>query len=108
MDFFNRLLTPDAPTGSTLHSAEWSLRGPVPAWAAGLVLIALAIAAVWFYRREPTRIRPLYRWGLIALRIGLLVSLLMLALKPVLVAEFAGQRPRGVAILLDNSQSMNQ
>jgi uncharacterized membrane protein len=108
MDFLNRLLTPEAPPGATLRSADWSLRGPLSTWAAGLIVSALAVICVWLYRREATRIRPIYRFGLAGLRIGLLGLLLALALKPVLVAEFAGERPRGVVVLIDNSQSMNQ
>jgi uncharacterized membrane protein len=108
MDFLNRLLTPDAPPGATLRSAEWTLRGPVPAWAAGLILIGLGVAAVWFYRRESTKLTLVYRFALVGLRIALLGLLLCLVLRPVLTAEFAGERPRGVAVLFDNSQSMNQ
>lgn len=108
MDFFNRFLTPDAPPGATLRSAEWTLRGPLPAWASGLILLALGIAAVWFYRRESTRLGPIKRFALAGLRIALLGLLLAIVLRPVLVAEFAGERPRGVAVLFDNSQSMKQ
>jgi uncharacterized membrane protein len=108
MDFLNRLLTSDAPPGAHLRSAEWSLRGPLAAWAAGLILLALAMAAVWFYRREPSRLAALHRFALAGLRIAGLGLLLALVLRPVLVAEFAGDRPRGVAVLLDNSQSLNQ
>src|SRR5437762_3385511 len=108
MDFLNRLLTSDAPPGAHLRSAEWSLRGPLAAWAAGLILLGLAIAAVWLYRREPSRLATIYRFGLAGLRIMALGLLLGLVLRPVLVAEFAGERPRGVTVLLDNSQSLNQ
>src|SRR5262245_10404211 len=108
MDFLNRLLTPDAPPGAQLRSAEWSLRGPLAAWAAGLILVGLAVAAVWLYRRESARLTWTYRLALAALRIALLGVLLALVLRPVLVAEFSGERPRGVAILIDNSQSLNQ
>ena len=72
MDFLNRLLTPDAPPGATLRSAEWSLRGPLPTWAAGLILIALALVSVRLYRGEATRIRSIFRFGLAATRMAIL------------------------------------
>lgn len=108
MDFFNRLLTPDAPPGAHLRSAEWTLRGPLSAWTAGLALTMLAAAAIWLYRHESSRIGTAMRFGLIGARIALLAALVALAARPVLMAEFAGRRPRGVVVLIDNSQSMSQ
>lgn len=108
MDFFNRLLTSDAPPGTHLQSAEWNLRGPLSPWATLLLLAAFAAGCVWLYAREPTRIGWAKRLTLAALRTSALGLLLVLALRPVMVAEFAGERPRGVAVLIDNSQSMSQ
>ena len=33
MDWLNRLLAVDAPAGTSLHSAQWTLRGLLPGWA---------------------------------------------------------------------------
>lgn len=108
MDFFNRLLTSDAPAGTHLQSAEWSLRGPLPLWATVLLLALFATGCVWLNAREPTRIGWAKRILLAGLRTAALGVLLALALRPVMVAEFAGERPRGVTVLFDNSQSMTQ
>src|SRR4051812_22004339 len=108
MDWFNRLLTTDAPPGTRLRSAEWSLRGPLPGWAAALILVAIAAGVVWLYAREPARVGWGRRAVLAALRTAALGLLLGLVLRPVMVAEFAGERARPVAVLLDNSQSLTQ
>src|SRR5262245_37498712 len=108
MDWLNRLMGVDVPPGATLRGAEWSLRGPLPGWAAALVVLAFAAGCTWLYLRESARLswaRRLLLAGLRAAALGLLIVLLS---RPVLVAEFAGQRPRGVAVLLDNSQSLTQ
>ncbi len=108
MDFFNRLLTSDAPAGTHLRSAEWSLRGPLPLWATLLLFAAFAVGSVWLNARETAHIGWGRRMLLAVLRTAALGLLLGLALRPVMVAEFAGERPRGVAVLFDNSQSMTQ
>ena len=48
------------------------------------------------------------RLVLVLLRSAALGVLLLLLLRPVLVAEYQGERPRSVALLIDNSQSMKQ
>ena len=64
MDWFNRLLTSDAPPGTHLRSAEWSLRGPLPLWATLLLLAAFAGGCVWLYLRESARIGLASLFGL--------------------------------------------
>jgi hypothetical protein len=108
MDFLNQLLFTDAPAGTSLHSAEMSLRGVFPLWAAALLLVLGGSAAVFFYLREQAPLSGFRRGVLITLRVAVIALLLLLLLRPVLVAEFRGERPQGVAVLLDNSQSMKQ
>src|SRR5436305_11167956 len=108
MDWFNRLLTVDAPPGTRLRAAEWGLRGPLPAWSAALLFLALVIGCVWLYARESAQLGWGRRALLAALRASALGLLLGLSLRPVLMAEFAGERPRPVVVLLDNSQSLRQ
>ena len=88
--------------------AEISLRGTFPWWLAALLLVALAVPTVLFYRREAVRTHPGLLALMAALRIAAFAVLAFLLLRPVLVREFHGERPRPVALLLDNSQSMTQ
>src|SRR5437764_13898280 len=108
MDWLNRLLGTDAPAGTRLRAAELHLRGGVPAWAVALFLVAFAALALTLYFRE----RLLRGWWrpvtMALLRTAALALLLGLLLRPVLVTEFVGERPRPVAVLLDTSQSMRQ
>src|SRR3954471_23748454 len=108
MDWLNRLLAVDAPPGTSLHSAQWTLRGVLPAWAMALLVVAFAIGSVWLYAREPAAIGWRRRLLLAGLRTAALGILVVLLARPVLLAEFGGERPRGVAVLLDNSQSLQQ
>lgn len=74
-----------------------------------MVLIAAAVAlAAYCYaneRPELTRRQRLLPAAMRALALSLLVLLIA---RPTLIAEGQGQRPRGVAILFDNSASMKQ
>ena len=101
MDWLNRLLGTDAPAGTRLRAAELHLRGGVPAWAVALLLVAFAALAFTLYFRE----RLLRGWWrpvtMALLRTTALALLLGLLLRPVLVTEFVGERPRPVAVLLD-------
>jgi hypothetical protein len=106
MDFLNKLLSMDAPASTTLESAEVSLRGVFPLWAALLLLGVGCAAAVWFYAREQAPLGIFRRSILIVLRVAVIGFILLLLLRPVVVAEFRGEKPQGVAVLLDNSESM--
>jgi hypothetical protein len=108
MDWLNRLLAVDAPPGTTLQSAQWTLRGVLPAWLMAALVVAFAAGSVWLYLREPAQIGWRRRLLLAGLRTAALGVLVVLLARPVLLAEFGGERPRGVAILLDNSQSLQQ
>jgi uncharacterized membrane protein len=101
------LLSADAPAGATLHSAEWTLRGLLPLWVAGLLALGSFVAVFALYRKEAVR-QAWRKWAMAALRVALVGLLLVLLLRPVLVAEFRGERPRTVAVLVDRSLSMGQ
>src|SRR5207245_1510515 len=85
-----------------------ALRGPFPWWAAVLV-VALAGAGVFvLYFRERGRIGVARRSLMAVLRIAAIGLLALLLLRPVLVVEYRGERPRGVSLLIDNTLSMKQ
>jgi hypothetical protein len=104
--WLQRLLMLDTPEGTSLRKVEFALRGGLPPWLAVLFLIGGAALAIFFYRRENAKLGVAMRGllaGLRTLLIGLVVLMLM---RPVLLAEFAGERPRGVVVLVDATQSM--
>ena len=108
MNWVQKLISIDAPEHASLHSASLSLRGSFPWWAAGLVLVAVGLGVSWLYARESGRFGKVRRLIMTVLRAASIALLLLLLLRPVLIAEYVGERPRGVALLLDNSQSMTQ
>ena len=108
MGWLPKLLSLEAPEHASLESAAAALRGPFPWWAAAL-LVALAGAGVFLlYFRERGRIGVARRSLMAVLRTAAIGLLALLLLRPVLVAEYRGERPRGVALLLDNTLSMKQ
>jgi hypothetical protein len=106
MNFVNKLLSVDAPPDSTLQAADLSLRGMFPLWAALLLLVLALAGTAYFYVREQAPLSGFRRGLLICLRTFVIAFVLLLLLRPVLVAEYRGERPQGVVLLLDNSQSM--
>jgi hypothetical protein len=98
----------EVPSDLTLRSAQVSLRGLFGLWPAALVLVLAAAGVFWLYRRERGRLGLLRRLLLAGLRITLIALVLVLLIRPVLIAELHGERPRGVAVLIDNTQSMRQ
>ena len=106
--WLQRLGLIDSPADTVLQAADLRLRGLLPWWLAAFLFVAGVLAAVWFYRRENPRPSPLARTTLVLLRSLLLLLVLCLLLRPVLLADFAGNRPRGVVVLVDTSQSMGQ
>ena len=108
MNWVQKLISIDAPEHASLHSASLSLRSSFPWWAAGLVLVAVGLGVSWLYARESGRFGRVRRLIMTVLRGASIALLLLLLLRPVLIAEYVGERPRGVALLIDNSQSMTQ
>jgi hypothetical protein len=108
MEWLTNFLGIDAPEHTRLAGAELTFRGSFPLWLAALVLAAVAAGVVVLYAQERGRLGLVRRGLLILLRTAVLALLLALLLRPALVAEFRGERPRPVALLLDSSQSMKQ
>ncbi len=107
MEYLVDLLGMEVPANTHLQGAELSLRGLLPWWLAVVLGLLLAVG-VWLLYRLEQGLRWPRRLLMAALRFGVLALLLMLLLRPVLLAEFGGQKPRGIVLLLDNSQSMKQ
>ncbi len=114
MNLFTRILAIDAPANTSLQSVEPSFRGLSVGWFILLLLLVLggiATVAV-FYFLEKGNLQGVFglirRIFLIGLRCTLLFFLLFLILRPILLVEFKGERPQGVVLLLDNSESMEQ
>lgn len=108
MDFLVKLLGIEVPENTRLQSAELSFRGLMPVWLAVILLIALAAVIVLLYRVEKGSLGWPRRIFLSIVRVALFALLLILLFRPVLLAEFLGERPRSIVFLLDNSQSMKQ
>src|SRR5438105_1374931 len=108
MDFLVQLLGIEAPEHTRLQSAELSFRGLIPLWLAVLTLLVLTAGILYLYRLENGTMGWPRRLLMAGLRVALLALLLLLLFRPVLLAEFEGQRPRSIVLLLDNSQSMTQ
>ncbi len=113
MNFLTQLLAVDVPDNTTLESWEFSFRGLSLWWFLLLLLITLTgIAGVGFlYLLEKGTLGngplgAIKRIVLIGLRCAMILLLLFFILRPILLAEFVGQRPQGVVLLIDNSQSM--
>ena len=92
--------------GTLVDTAELHFRGLLPWWMALILLVLLGAFTVLLYLRERARLSLPARLALAALRVGLFAIVLFLLSRPLLLAEFEGQRPRGVVLLLDKSQSM--
>jgi len=96
----------EAPEGTVLHAATVSLRGLLPWWLALLIVVVAGTVAWMLYRRENPPPRGLRLGLFVLLRSSLVALLLALLLRPVLLAEFRGERSRSVVLLVDSSQSM--
>lgn len=108
MNWLQRFHLIDAPPNTTLQSAELSLRGVFPWWVAVLILLLAGVGIALLYSLEGGRLGFVRRALLIFLRLGVVALVLVLLLRPVLLAEFQGARSRPVVLLVDNSQSMKQ
>src|SRR3954452_24591573 len=106
--WLGRLGLIDGPPGTTLHSAILGLRGGMPVWLAVLLLLLCAGGAVYLCLRESAKLNLAWRLILAGLRSALIALVLLLLLRPVILGEFVGQRPRPVVLLIDDSQSMSR
>ncbi|MCS7046177.1 MAG: VWA domain-containing protein [Gemmataceae bacterium] len=108
MNPLTKLLGVEVPPGTALSTAELHFRGLLPWWLALVVLVGLGAVVGYMYRQERGEFGPVRRSVMIGLRIVLLAMVLFFLARPLLLAEFTGQRRSGVVVLLDNSQSMSQ
>lgn len=108
MDQLTKLLAIDAPTGTRLQSAELHFRGLIPWWAGLVLLVVLSALVIYLYMTERARLNVFVRVLMALVRTAIFALLLFLLCRPVLLAEFAGQRPRDVVVVVDNSQSISQ
>jgi hypothetical protein len=101
-----RALAVDVPADATVEAVELSSRGSLP-WLLVVPLLLLLLAGiVALYLTERGTIGWVRRTFAIALRTSLVVLVLLLLTRPVMSLVLKRERPRGVVVLLDNSQSM--
>ncbi|QEL18212.1 hypothetical protein [Limnoglobus roseus] len=86
--------------------AELAVRGWFPTWLAVLMGLAAVASVVFLYRREAGRISVGRRVVMAALRAATLATILFLILRPSWLTETHGERPKAIAFLIDDSQSM--
>ncbi len=108
MNLLTKMLAVDLPKDTQLSSWELSFRGLPIVWLILLFLVILGglVGVAFFYANEKGTLGWIRRILLIGLRCALVLVLLFLILRPVLLAEFVSTLPVGVALLIDNSQSM--
>jgi uncharacterized membrane protein len=75
-------------------------------WVAALVFAAAAALAVLHYRRHPALGSGRHRWALAAIRLATLALVLVCLLRPTLIVNAAVPQQNFLAILLDDSSSM--
>lgn len=85
---------------------ELAFRGWFPLWLAVLLGVASIGGASWLYLRESGRLTLGWRLTLAGLRLAILSGILFLALRPTIVRQGIERRPRSIALLVDESQSM--
>jgi uncharacterized membrane protein len=78
-----------------------------PSWILlGLIAVALGALVYFLYLRPGYRINSGSRWGLVALRAGLLALLTIMLMRPVVVVPSIIPKSTTVAMLTDDSRSM--
>jgi hypothetical protein len=108
MDLIYRLLGIDVPSGTDARDLELQFRGPMPWYVVVLIVLLLAGLAALLYTRERGKLAWWSRLIGAALRTAFLAGVVLLICRPVLQAEFHGQRPREILFFIDNTQSMKQ
>ena len=108
MQFLARLLGlgPEA-TGADAELAV-RLNRPLDGWQVFLIVVGVIAFAVWIYRKDGrATATPLFRTGLGVLRAALIVLVILMLTEPVLVATHVDSRRSSVAVLVDDSFSMD-
>lgn len=108
MDWLTKLLAVEVPENTKLQAAELGFRGLFAWWLAALIVLALGAGFFYLYLLEKAKIGIVRRIIMALLRTAAIAVLLLLLFRPVLLAEFVGQRPRSIVLLIDNSLSMQQ
>src|SRR5690349_21620099 len=103
-----KLLAVDVPKDATVEAVELGFRGALPLLIVVPLFVLLVAAVVALYRSERGTIGPVRRTAAVLLRASLLALLLLLLMRPVLTLVLTREKPRGVVVILDNSQSMKQ
>src|SRR5262245_15907103 len=98
----------DMLDGSLTLFADLAFRGTFPGWLFWLLAVLAVAGTVFIYLREVMKMDVFQRVVLITLRSLALVAILFLLRKPVIVDDVKGERPRPIAVVLDNRQSMKQ
>jgi hypothetical protein len=101
-----RALAFNVPGDATVEGVELSLRGTLPWLVVVPVFLLLLAGFVALYATERGTLGWMRRSIAVALRASLVAILLFLLAQPVLSLMLRRERPRGVVVLLDNSQSM--
>jgi hypothetical protein len=83
-------------------------RGGLSMWIAYSLIGLGVVAVIAVYFRESMKLHPALRILMALLRGAAIASIILLLCKPVIVSHEAATRPRPVALLVDNSQSMRQ
>ncbi len=105
--WLTRLVAADVPADASVEAIELSCRGSLP-WLIVVPLFVLLVAGVVaLYLTERGTIGPLRRALAIGLRAALVALVLLLLAQPVMSLLLRRERPRGIVVLLDNSQSMS-
>ena len=85
---------------------ELALRGWFPGWLALLMGAAAVGSIVLLYRREAGRVSVKARVLMAGLRAVTLATILFLVMRPSWLTETNGERPKAIALLVDDSESM--
>ncbi|MBM4163334.1 MAG: hypothetical protein FJ222_02685 [Lentisphaerae bacterium] len=91
-----------------LRTVEYAVRFAA-AWSAGWLVPAVPLVAwlgVEIYRRQSRAIARGHAWGLIGLRVVILISVVVLAFRPSLIRRETSTYPGRLLLILDDSASM--
>lgn len=107
METLTKYLGVEIPENTALVSAELTFRSQL--WGLAFVFLAILAVGIFFlYTLERGTLGWARRLLLVLLRTSIVALVILLLFRPVLLAEFRGQRARPIAFLLDNSISMKQ
>ena len=93
-------------TWPTFAKGQFSFANRPAWWLVGLLVLGLGGLIYFLYFRPAYRLRSATRWELVVLRTTLLAMLLLMLMRPVVVIPSVIPKSTSVAILADNSRSM--